>query len=138
MDTKEYTENSKLLARVIIDAYQKPADQFDDLEEQVIGAFTFGCHRMFSMQEAQVQEWQSKVAMVELLHDVFGFEMEMAGNALAYFVDCLDPKFSETMHNVIVCGADAYRLLGQPDELGAAIKKIVAIMSDKLEATDEE
>ena len=115
MDTKEYSENSKLLARVIIDAYQKPAEQFDDLEEQVIGAFTFGCHRIFSMQEARVQEWQSKVAMVELLHDVFGFGMEMAGNALAYFVDCLDPKFSETMHNVIVCGADAYPLLSEPE-----------------------
>ena len=137
MDTKEYTENSKLLARGIIDAYQKPAEQFDDLEEQVIGAFTFGCHRMFSMEEAQVQEWQSKLAMIELLHDVFGFEWEIAGNALEYFVDCIDPKFSQAMHNVIVCGADAYRLLGQPDELGTAIKKIVAVMADKLEVTEE-
>ena len=137
MDTREYTENSKLLARVIIDAYQKPAGQFDDLEEQVIGAFVFGCHRMFSMQEARVQEWQSKVAMVELLHDVFGFDMEVAGNALAYFVDCLDPKFSETMHNVILCGADAYPLLSDPEELGAALRKIVVIMSEKLEVTDE-
>ena len=137
MDSKEYTENSKLLARVIIDAYKKPADQFDDLEEQVIGAFTFGAHRMFSMQEARVPEWQSKLAMVELLHDVFGFEMEIAGNALEYFVDCIDPKFNEVMHNVIVCGADAYPMLGDPEALGTALRKIVAIMSEKLEVTDE-
>ena len=137
MDSKEYTETSKLLAKVIIDAYKKPAEQFDDLEEQVIGAFTFGAHRIFSMQEARVQEWQSKLAMVELLHDVFGFEMEMAGNALEYFLDCLDPEYNKTIHDVILCGADAYPLLGEPDELGAALRKIVAVMSDKLEVTDE-
>ena len=135
MDTKEYTERSKLLARIIIQAYGKSPLVYDDLEEQVICAFTFGCHRAFSV-DARVAEWESKLVMTEVLMDVFGFDSETAGNALAYFVDCLDPAFNEPMNIVLHCGDKGYGLLSDPEELGRQLKEIVYIMGSKLRVTD--
>ena len=137
MDTKEYTLRSKQLAQIIIQAYGKSPRAYDDLEEQVICAFTFGCHRAFSV-DARVAEWESKLVMVELLMDVFGFDSETAGNALAYFVDCLDPAFNGPMHIVLQCGDKGYGLLSDPEELGRQLKEIVFIMGSKLEVTDPE
>jgi D-methionine transport system ATP-binding protein len=78
MDTKEYTIRSKQLAIAIVNAYGKDPSLYDDLEEQVICAFTFGAHRAFSVASG-VQEWESKILMLEILSDVFGFPMEIAG-----------------------------------------------------------
>lgn len=133
MTTKEYTDTSKLLARIVIEAYKKPVEQFDDLEELVVGAFIFGAHRIFSMREARVQEWESKIAMVEIFHDVFGYEMETAGNALEFFAEGLDKEKNPGVHDLIVCGADAYPLLSDPDELGTALRKIVATVAENME-----
>ena len=135
MTTQEYTERSKLLARIIVQAYGKSPLVYDDLEEQVICAFTFGCHRAFSG-DMKVAEWESKLVMVEVLMDVFGFDSEMAGNALEYFVDCLDPAFNGPMHIVLQCGDKGYGLLSDPEELGRQLKEIVYIMGSKLEVTD--
>ena len=135
MTTKEYTDRSKLLARIIVQAYGKSPLAYDDLEEQVICAFTFGCHRAFSV-DARVAEWESKLVMVQILMDIFGFDSEMAGNALEYLVDCLDPAFSESMHIVVECGDKGYGMLSDPEELGRQIKEIVYVMGGKLEVTD--
>jgi hypothetical protein len=135
MTAKEYTEKSKLLARIIVQAYGKSPLVYDDLEEQVICAFTFGCHRAFSV-DSRVAEWESKLVMTEVLMDVFGFDSEMAGNALAYFVDCLDPAFSGPMNIVLQCGDKGYGLLSDPEELGRQLKEIVYVMGSKLEVTD--
>ena len=135
MTTQEYTERSKHLARVIVRAYGKSVDTYDDLEEQVICAFTFGCHRAFSV-ESRVAEWESKLVMVEVLMDVFGFGSEMASNALEYFVDCLDPAFNGPMNIVLHCGDKGYGLLLDPEELGRQLREIVYVMGSKLEVTD--
>ncbi len=135
MDTKEYTLRSKQLAQTIIQAYGKSPLAYDDLEEQVICGFTFGCHRAFSV-AARVAEWESKLVMTEVFMDVFGFDSEMAGNALAYFVDCLDPAFNQPMHIVLQCGDKGLGLLSDPEELGRQIKEIVYVMGSKLEVTD--
>ena len=135
MTTQEYTERSKLLARIIVQAYGKSPLIYDDLEEQVICAFTFGCHRAFSV-DMKVAEWESKLVMVQILMDVFGFDSEMAGNALEYLVDCLDPAFNEPMHIVLECGDKGYGLLSDPEELGKQLKEIVYIMGSKLQVTD--
>ena len=128
MDTKEYSRLSRQLAQIIVQAYGKSPLAYDDLEEQVICAFTFG---------AGVQEWESKILMVELLHDFFGFPMEIAGNALDFFVDCLDPEYSPTVNMVIHCGDDGYALLSDPEELGRQLKEIVFIMGSKLQVDDD-
>ena len=112
MDTKEYNRLSKQLAQIIVQAYGKSPRAYDDLEEQVICAFTFGCHRAFSV-DMKVAEWESKLVMVQILMDVFGFDSEMAGNALEYLVDCLDPAFNEPMHIVLECGDKGYGLLSK-------------------------
>ena len=135
MTTQEYTERSKHLARVIVRSYGKSVDTYDDLEEQVICAFTFGCHRAFSV-ESRVAEWESKLVMVELLMDVFGFDSEMASNALEYFVDCLDPAFNRPMNIVLHCGDKGYGLLSDPEELGKQLREIVYVMGSKLEVSD--
>ena len=135
MDTKEYTDRSKRLAQIIIQAYGKSPLVYDDLEEQVICAFTFGCHRAFSV-EARVAEWESKLVMIEILMDVFGFDSETAGNALEYFEDCLDPAFNGPMNIVLHCGDKGYGLLSDPEELGRQLKEIVYIMGSKLQVTD--
>ena len=135
LSTKEYTDRSRLLARIIIDAYGKTPQAYDDLEEQVICAFTFGCHRAFSV-DNKVAEWESKLVMVQILMDIFGFDSEIAGNALEYLVDCLDPAFNGPMHIVMECGDKGYGLLSDPEELGRLIKEIVYIMGEKLEVTD--
>ena len=135
MDTKEYTDRSKRLAQIIIQAYGKSPLAYDDLEEQVICGFTFGCHRAFSV-AARVAEWESKLVMTEVFMDVFGFDSEMAANALEYFVDCLDPAFNGSMHIVLECGDKGYGLLSDPEELGKQLKEIVYIMGSKLEVTD--
>ena len=135
MDTKEYTLRSKQLAQTIIQAYGKSPLAYDDLEEHVICGFTFGCHRAFSV-AARVAEWESKLVMTEVFMDVFGFDSEMAGNALAYFVDCLDPAFNQPMHIVLQCGDKGLGLLSDPEELGRQIKEIVYVMGSKLEVTD--
>ena len=135
LTTKEYTDRSRLLAQIIIDAYGKTPQAYDDLEEQVICAFTFGCHRAFSV-DAKVAEWESKLVMSQILMDDFGFDSEMAANALDYFVDCLDPAFNGPMHIVLECGDKGYGLLSDPEELGKQLKEIVYIMGSKLEVTD--
>ncbi len=135
LTTKEYTDRSRLLAQIIIDAYGKTPQAYDDLEEQVICAFTFGCHRAFSV-DAKVAEWESKLVMTQVLMDDFGFDSEMAANALEYFVDCLDPAFNGPMHIVLECGDKGYGLLSDPEELGKQLKEIVYIMGSKLEVTD--
>lgn len=135
LSTKEYTDRSRLLAQIIIDAYGKAPQAYDDLEEQVICAFTFGCHRAFSV-DAKVAEWESKLVMSQVLMDDFGFDSEMAANALEYFVDCLDPAFNGPMHIVLECGDKGYGLLSDPEELGKQLKEIVYIMGSKLEVTD--
>ena len=135
LTTKEYTDRSRLLAQIIIDAYGKAPQAYDDLEEQVICAFTFGCHRAFSV-DAKVAEWESKLVMSQILMDDFGFDSEMAANALDYFVDCLDPAFNGPMHIVLECGDKGYGLLSDPEELGKQLKEIVYIMGSKLEVTD--
>lgn len=135
LTTKEYTDRSRLLAQIIIDAYGKTPQAYDDLEEQVICAFTFGCHRAFSV-DAKVAEWESKLVMTQVLMDDFGFDSEMAANALEYFVDCLDPAFNGPMHIVLECGDKGYGLLSDPEELGKQLREIVYIMGSKLEVTD--
>ena len=135
LTTKEYTDRSRLLAQIIIDAYGKAPQAYDDLEEQVICAFTFGCHRAFSV-DAKVAEWESKLVMTQVLMDDFGFDSEMAANALEYFVDCLDPAFNGPMYIVLECGDKGYGLLSDPEELGKQLKEIVYIMGSKLEVTD--
>ncbi len=135
LTTKEYTDRSRLLAQIIIDAYGKTPQAYDDLEEQVICAFTFGCHRAFSV-DVKVAEWESKLVMTQVLMDDFGFDSEMAANALEYFVDCLDPAFNGPMHIVLECGDKGYGLLSDPEELGKQLKEIVYIMGSKLEVTD--
>ena len=135
LTTKEYTDRSRLLAQIIIDAYGKTPQAYDDLEEQVICAFTFGCHRAFSV-DAKVAEWESKLVMSQVLMDDFGFDSEMAANALEYFVDCLDPAFNGPMHIVLECGDKGYGLLSDPEELGKQLKEIVYVMGSKLEVTD--
>ena len=87
MDSKEYTRLSKVLAEIIFRAYGKDPAAYDDLEEQVIGAFVFGAHGAFSRLQ-QIPEWQRKIAMYEVLMDEFGFDYEMAGNALDFFDEC--------------------------------------------------
>ena len=128
MDTQEYSRQSKHLAQIIVQAYGKSPLVYDDLEEQVICAFTFGCHRAFSV-EVGVQEW-------EILHDIFGFDFEVAGNALNFLVECLDPEFDKALNLVVHCGDDGYALLNDPEELGRQLKEIVYIMGSKLEVTD--
>ena len=135
MDTNEYRRRSKELAQTIVRSYGKSPEVYDDLEEQVICAFTFGAHRAFSV-EAGVQEWESKILMVEILHDVFGFEFEVAGNALDYLLECLNPEFDRAMNLVVHCGDDGYALLGDPEELGKQLREIVFIMGSKLEISD--
>ncbi len=135
LTTKEYTDRSRLLAQIIIDAYGKTPQAYDDLEEQVICAFTFGCHRAFSV-DVKVAEWESKLVMTQVLMEDFGFDSEMAANALEYFVDCLDPAFNGPMHIVLECGDKGYGLLSDPEELGKQLKEIVYIMGSKLEVTD--
>ena len=135
LTTKEYTDRSRLLAQIIIDAYGKTPQAYDDLEEQVICAFTFGCHRAFSV-DVKVAEWESKLVMTQVLMDDFGFDSEMAANALEYFVDCLDPAFNGPMHIVLECGDKGYGLLSDPEELGKQLKEIVYVMGSKLEVTD--
>ena len=135
LTTKEYTDRSRLLAQIIIDAYGKTPQAYDELEEQVICAFTFGCHRAFSV-DAKVAEWESKLVMTQVLMDDFGFDSEMAANALEYFVDCLDPAFNGPMHIVLECGDKGYGLLSDPEELGKQLKEIVYVMGSKLEVTD--
>ena len=137
MDTQEYNRRSKELAQIVVQAYGKSPLVYDDLEEQVICAFTFGMHRAFSV-EAGVQEWEHKLLMVEILHDIFGYDFEIAGNALDFLVECLKPEFNEAMNLVVHCGDDAYALLGDPEELGRQLKEIVFIMGSKLEVTDPE
>lgn len=136
MDVKEYSRLSRQLAQIIVQAYGKSPAVYDDLEEQVICAFTFGAHRAFSV-DVGVQEWQSKLLMIELLHDIFGFPWEIAGNALDFFVDCLEPDYSPAMNMVIHCGDDGYGLLHDQDELGAQLKEIVYIMGSKLEVDED-
>jgi len=131
LDSKEYTRLSKVLTEIILQAYGKNPEVYDDLEEQVIGAFVFGAHRAFSVAQG-MQEWQSKMAMYEILLDEFGFEPEMAGNALDFFCDCLEPGFNGPLNIVIHCGDSGYGLLNDPEELGRQIKEIVYIMGDKL------
>ena len=135
MDTNEYRRRSKELAQTIVRSYGKSPEVYDDLEEQVICAFTFGAHRAFSV-EAGVQEWESKILMVEILHDVFGFEFEVAGNALDFLLECLNPEFDQAMNLVVHCGDDGYALLGDPEELGKQLREIVFIMGSKLEISD--
>ena len=135
MDTQEYSRQSKHLAQIIVQAYGKSPLVYDDLEEQVICAFTFGCHRAFSV-EAGVQEWEHKMLMVEILHDIFGFDFEVAGHALNFLVECLDPEFDKALNLVVHCGDDGYALLNDPEELGRQLKEIVYIMGSKLEVTD--
>jgi len=135
MDTKEYNRRSKELARTVVKAYGKDPSVYDDLEEQVICVFTFGMHRAFSV-DAGVQEWESKILMVEILNEIFGFDIEVAGNALDFLLECLDPKFDQALNLVAHCGDDAYPLLGEPEELGRQIREIVFIMGSKLEVTD--
>ena len=137
MDTREYNSRSKQLAQIVVQAYGKSPLVYDDLEEQVICAFTFGMHRAFSV-EVGVQEWEHKLLMVEILHDIFGFDFEVAGKALDYLVACLDPEFDRAMNLVVHCGDDAFALLGDPEELGRQLKEIVYIMGSKLEVTDRE
>ena len=135
MDTTEYNRLSKHLARTIVAAYGKSPDVWDDLEEQVICAFTFGAHRSFSVASG-VQEWESKILMVEILSDVFGFDVEMASNALEYLVDCLDPKFDPAMNQVVHLGDTGSALLDDPKELGRQLREIVYVMGSKLQAED--
>ena len=132
MTAKEYTEKSKLLARIIVQAYGKSPLVYDDLEEQVIAAFLFGIPRAFSV-AAGVLEWQCTMVMMELMADVLGFPMDMADSALDYLRECLNkPEEHQVMNLVIHCGDDAYGLLGDQEELSAQIKEIVYIMGQKL------
>lgn len=135
MDTNEYNVRSKQLAYTIVNAYGKTPDTYDDLEEQVICAFTFGAHRSFSVAAGR-QEWESKILMIQILTDVFGFGSEMAGNALEYLVDCLNPAFDPAMNQVVHLGDTGRALLDDPKELGHQLREIVFVMGSKLEATD--
>lgn len=137
MDTKEYNRRSKQLAQIVVQAYGKSPAVYDDLEEQVICAFTFGMHRAFSV-DVGVQEWEHKLLMVEILHDIFGFDYEVAGKALDFLLECLKPEFDQAMNLVVHCGDDAYALLSDPEELGRQLKEIIFIMGSKLDVTDPE
>ena len=138
MDSKEYTRLSKVLAEIIFRAYGKDPAAYDDLEEQVIGAFVFGAHSAFSRFQ-QIPDWQSKIAMYEVLADEFGFDYEMAGNALDFFGECLDTiGFNEPLKIVIQCGEKGFDLVEDTEELGRQIKEIVYIMGDKLSVSDPE
>ena len=136
MDSREYKAASQRLAKIIIAAYGKEPALYDDLEEQVMSAFVFGAHRAFSMQEAGVQEWESKIAMLELLHEVFGFPLEMAGNAMEFLTDALDKTSMPMIYQIMECGATGYRLLDQPDELSRTLREMMAVLGQRMEYTD--
>ena len=136
MDSKEYTRLSKVLTEIIFRAYGKDPAAYDDLEEQVIGAFVFGAHGAFSRLQ-QIPEWQRKIAMYEVLMDEFGFDYEMAGNALDFFDECQNTiGFNEPLKIVIGCGEKGFDLLEDTEELSRQIKEIVYIMGDKLSVSD--
>ncbi len=136
MDSKEYTRLSKVLAELIFRAYGKEPAAFDDLEEQVIGAFVFGAHGAFSRLQG-IPDWQRKIAMYEVLMDEFGFDYEMAGNALEFFGECQDTiGFNEPLKIVIGCGEKGFDMLEDPEELGRQLKEIVFIMGEKLIVSD--
>lgn len=138
MDSKEYTRLSKVLAEIIFRAYGKDPAAYDDLEEQVIGAFVFGAHGAFSRLQ-QIPEWQSKIAMYEVLMDEFGFDYEMAGNALDFFDECQNTiGFNEPLKIVIGCGEKGFDMLEDTEELSRQLKEIVYIMGDKLSVSDPE
>ncbi|MBQ2597129.1 MAG: hypothetical protein II581_04400, partial [Oscillospiraceae bacterium] len=63
-------------------------------------------------------------------------DFEVAGNALNFLVECLDPEFDKALNLVVHCGDDGYALLNDPEELGRQLKEIVYIMGSKLEVTD--
>ena len=136
MDSKEYTRLSKVLTEIIFRAYGKDPASYDDLEEQVIGAFVFGAHGAFSRLQ-QIPEWQEKIAMYEVLMDEFGFDYEMAGNALDFFSECKETiGFNEPLKIVIECGEKGFDMLEDMEELGRQIKEIVYILGDKLQVSD--
>ena len=138
MDSKEYTRLSKVLSELIFRAYGKDPAAYDDLEEQVIGAFVFGAHGAFSRLQ-QIPEWQRKIAMYEVLMDEFGFDYEMAGNALDFFDECQNTiGFNEPLKIVIGCGEKGFDMLEDTEELSRQLKEIVYIMGDKLSVSDPE
>ena len=138
MTSKEYKDASTELARAIIAAYGKEAGSFDDLEEQVMSAFVLGAHRAFSRDEAGVQEWQSKVAMLEILHEVFGFPLEMAGNAMEFLLQCLEDKtYQPVLYGVMECGASGWPLVKEdPETLGRTLREMMAVLGQRLDFDD--
>lgn len=136
MDSKEYSRLSKVLAQLIFRAYGKEPSAYDDLEEQVIGAFVFGAHAAFSRLQG-IPDWQTRIGMYEVLLDEFGFDYEMAGNALDFFYECRDTEgFNGPLNIVIQCGEKGFDLLEDLEELGRQIREIVYIMGDKLAVSD--
>ena len=131
MEPREYIDLSKRLAEIILRAYGKPPGQFDDLEEMAVGAFVYGAHRSCSV-SLGVYEWQSNLAMLEILTDLFGFLAETAANALDFFAECLEkPETDPNVNIVIHCGDSGADLLSDPEELGKQLKEIVYVLGTK-------
>ena len=135
MTSKEYKLASERLARAIVAAYGKAPEDYDDLEEQVMSAFVFGAHRAFSMAEGGVQEWQSKIGMLEILHEVFGFPLEMAGNAMEFLLQCLEDKtYQPVIYSLMECGASGYPLVkDDPKALSRTLREMMAVLGQRLE-----
>ena len=139
MTNQEYRDASERLARVIVDAYGKDPAAYDDLEEQIISAFLFGAHRKYSMTQAGVAEWESKIEMLELMNKVLGFSMDMAGNAIELFNEVLeDQRKQPVLYGVMECGATGSALAASdPKELSRTLREIIAVLGQRMEITDE-
>lgn len=133
MEPSEYTALSKKLAGIIVSAYGKTPDAWDDLEEQTLSAFTFGAHRSFSV-DAGVAEWQCRIAMTEIFMDVFGFSDEMACSALDYLTECLEKPETDAVVNLLIHSGDhGLGLLSEPEELGRQLRELVYVLGQKLQ-----
>ncbi len=122
-------DRAEQMVRKMLDAAGMEPTATDEMERQVLGAYSFGIVNGYSF-EQNISPVQTQAAMTRILITVFGYFPEAASQYFNYLVQCTDKAFHPTVNAIIHRGIEGYYLLeeGKSDILGQDVRRTVQIV----------
>lgn len=128
MDLEKFNSEVDEIADIIISAYNKPIDSYDDVEKQIVPAYVFGCVNTYALEFENGGVKEVRDAMLHILKDKFMYSNEYAAEMFGFLVNCTDPEFHSTVNAVIHRGIDAYGMLNDEPAIKADLDQIMAVI----------
>lgn len=131
MELKEYNKRVNEAVDIIIHAVGKNVSDYDEIEKQVVCAFTFGIINAFSLKE-EMKAIQIQGTVISVLIDKFNYSVNLATQFCEFLIQCTNSEFHPTMNTIIHKGIDGYQYLDNVNVLKENILKMISIIKQSI------